>query len=87
MRLVRAFVVVADTGSVSEAAQRLGYSQPAVTRQIKELERVTGCQLFERGGLPLHLTDAGRARLPVAKALVALSDSWISLAPDSEEDY
>ena len=56
---LRAFILVLDTGSFSVAAQHLGVSQPAVSAQVRELERKTGVRLFERVGRSLAATAAG----------------------------
>jgi DNA-binding transcriptional LysR family regulator len=65
-QLLRTFVVVSQTGSVTQAAEDLGYSQPGLTRQLRTLERHLGCTLFVRGTRPLTLTQAGRHRLLLA---------------------
>ncbi|HET7799873.1 MAG TPA: LysR family transcriptional regulator [Humibacillus xanthopallidus] len=71
-RHLRAFIAVAETGSVSRAATHLGYSQPAVTQQIRHMEAELGVPLFDRDSLPLRLTPEGRERLIVAEAIVML---------------
>ena len=53
------FLAVAETGSVSKAAERVHRSQPAVTRQIKSLEAELGVELLERRGRGVVLTSAG----------------------------
>src|SRR5579871_5381079 len=47
---LRALVAVADEGSFRRAAERLGYTQPAISHQIAALERSLGASLFERPG-------------------------------------
>lgn len=54
------FHVAATAGSVANAAQRLGVTQPTVSEQVKALERVLGIALFERQPSGLKLTEAGR---------------------------
>jgi LysR family transcriptional activator of nhaA len=54
------FHVAATAGSVANAAQRLGVTQPTVSEQVKALERVLGITLFERQPSGLKLTEAGR---------------------------
>ncbi|WP_020544403.1 LysR family transcriptional regulator [Nonomuraea coxensis] len=73
LRIVRA---VADAGSVSKAASTLGLAQPALTAQLKRIERVLGGALFERdrhGARPTRLGELVLARarvlLPAAKEL------------------
>ncbi len=57
---LRAFEVAARFGSFTQAAQSLYITQSAVSRHVKTLEEHLGCQLFERRGSRLMLTDAGR---------------------------
>ncbi|WP_272890695.1 LysR substrate-binding domain-containing protein [Stutzerimonas sp. S1] len=57
---LRAFEVAARFGSFTEAAQSLCITQSAVSRHVKTLEEQLGCQLFERRGSKLALTDTGR---------------------------
>ena len=49
------------TGSYSAAARSLGYTQPAITQQMKALERSVGTVLFTRVGRNMRLTEAGEA--------------------------
>jgi len=69
--LVRAFLAVADTGSLSGAARRLGGSQPTLGRQIRQLETALGQALFHRRPKGLALTENGRALLPGAQKMQA----------------
>lgn len=55
------FHVVASEGSIANAAQRLGVTQPTVSEQIRALERHLGVTLFDRVSSGLRLTLAGRA--------------------------
>lgn len=57
---LRAFEVAARFGSFTQAAQSLCITQSAVSRHVKTLEENLGCQLFERRGSKLALTDTGR---------------------------
>ena len=60
-RLLRYFAVVAQEGNLTRAAERLFVSQPALTKQIKQLESQVGAQLFIRSRAGMTLTAAGRA--------------------------
>lgn len=60
LRHVRCFLEIARTESVSQAAERLHITQPAVSRTLKELEEMLGTSLFERVGRGLRLNQAGR---------------------------
>lgn len=62
--LIRAFVAVADTGSYSAAARKLGSSQPTIGRQIEALEAQLGTRLLEREARGQRVSEAG-ARLLV----------------------
>lgn len=59
LRHLRYFVAVADQGSFVQAAARLHVAQPALSRQIRGLEREVGAQLLERGRRGVRLTPAG----------------------------
>ena len=69
--LVRAFLAVAETGSLSGAARALSQSQPTMGRQIKQLEIQLGLRLFERQPRGLTLTPTGESLLDPAKAMHA----------------
>ena len=70
-RLLLAFTTVADVGTVTRAAERLGTVQPAVTRRLQRLQRELGLDLVAREGTGLVLTPAGEAFLPVARRVLA----------------
>jgi DNA-binding transcriptional LysR family regulator len=71
---LRAFVAVADTGRVTEAAARLAISQSAVSHALASLEAELGLRLIVRDRAGSTLTDAGRSLLPCAqRALDAVS--------------
>ena len=68
LRHLRYFIAVAETGSLTEAAeQRLYTSQPSLSRQIRDLESHVGVQLFSRSVRGVELTDAGKAFLEHAR--------------------
>ncbi len=70
---LRTFAVVAEHQHVTRAASALGLTQPAVSHQLKALERKLGLAVFERVGRGVRLTADGRALLPaVSSALAAL---------------
>lgn len=60
------FIRIAEVRNFSKAAEQLGYSQSAVTMQIKQLEKELHAQLFERIGRQVKLTQAGERLLPHA---------------------
>jgi DNA-binding transcriptional LysR family regulator len=66
--LLRVFLAVAQHGSLSRAAEKIGSSQPTLSRQMALLETQVGSALFERTRRGLRLTDAGEAlRLPAER--------------------
>jgi len=66
---------VADAGSISAGARVLGWTQPAVTRHIQELERAAGTPLLLRGPSGVRPTEAGAALLAHADAIAAHLDA------------
>lgn len=75
LALVRSFVVIAQTGSISGAARQLHLTQGGISQQIKRLETFFGCQLFERNSSGARLTNRGLDFLPKARRLLDLNDS------------
>jgi len=73
-RRLRVLREVATRGSFSAAAAALMFTQPAVSQQIAALEREAGTTLIERGVRPVRLTDAGRALMVHAEAVLAHLD-------------
>lgn len=73
--LLRTFVAVAETGSVTEGAARIYRSQSATSLQIKRLEAILGQPVFERHGRGVALSDTGRRLLPVAQDVTARLDA------------
>ncbi|MFZ3572369.1 LysR family transcriptional regulator [Streptomyces sp. BH097] len=59
-RHIQTFAEVVRTGSYAATARDLGYTQPAISQQMKALERAAGTPLFVRAGRGLRLTDAGQ---------------------------
>ncbi|MEL6463554.1 MAG: LysR family transcriptional regulator [Pseudomonadota bacterium] len=70
LRHLRYFVAVADHGGISHAADRLNIAQPAVSRQIRDLEAELGVALLARQGRRVILTDAGRDFADRARAIL-----------------
>jgi DNA-binding transcriptional LysR family regulator len=70
LRHLRYLVAVADASTFSAAAQQLGIAQPALTRQVRELERELGAELFETGARRATLTPAGSAAVRVARQVI-----------------
>jgi DNA-binding transcriptional LysR family regulator len=75
---LRVLVAVADHGSFSSAADALGYTQSAVSRQVASLESAVGQRVFERGRSGVRLTAAGARLLPRAVRLLADLDAALA---------
>ena len=73
IRNLNTFIQVAELGSFSKAGERLGYSQPTVSVQIKQLEQELGVKLFDRVGHMVRLTDKGQDTLLYAQQILQLS--------------
>ena len=70
LRRARSFVSVVDLGTVSKAAQHLNVAQPALSRQLHELEHELGFKLFDRVGRGLVLTGEGEQMLADCRGLL-----------------
>ena len=77
LRHLRYFVGVAETENVSRAALKLHISQPAVSRQIRDLEDEIGLPLLKRVGKSVRLTEAGRVFLNEARAILKNTDEAV----------
>ena len=66
---LKAFLLVAETGSFSIAAQKLHLTQPAVSKRVAQLEEQLNVSLFDRIGRTISTTEAGQALLPHARAV------------------
>ncbi|MGV0814804.1 LysR substrate-binding domain-containing protein [Mycolicibacterium boenickei] len=71
LRQLEYFVAVAEEANFTRAAERVHVAQPAVSAQIRHLERELGQQLFDRSRRTVRLTAAGEAVLPHARAALA----------------
>jgi DNA-binding transcriptional LysR family regulator len=76
--LLRTFLAVAESGSVSRGANRIFRSQSAASLQIKRLESLLGGQVFERHGRGVALTSTGENLLPIAQRVVRLLDGTLA---------
>ncbi|MEO9386410.1 LysR family transcriptional regulator [Chromobacterium phragmitis] len=71
LRHLKSLLALAETGSVSQAAQRVYLTQSALSHQLKQLEAAYGLTLFERKTQPLRFTPAGGRLLALARELTA----------------
>lgn len=84
LNAMRAFEVVARHCHLRRAADELGVTHGAVSRQVKQLEEILGVSLFDRANNRLALTSAGqRLLVSVQEALDLLAESALYLDPDS----
>ena len=80
LRHVEYFVATVDAGSVSGAARALHVTQPALSRQLRQLEDDLGVALFDRAAGRLALSRSGTALLPRARELLAAAHALESAA-------
>ncbi|ATB41621.1 transcriptional regulator MexT [Cystobacter fuscus] len=89
LNLLRVFVVVAEAGSVTEAASRLYLTQPAVSAALRRLASTVGAPLFVRAGRGLALTTRGQrlftSARPLLQALVEATVSPAAFDPKTSE--
>ncbi|TXS95679.1 LysR family transcriptional regulator [Parahaliea maris] len=71
---LQAFLQVAEDQSFSHAAEKLHLTQPAVSKRVAQLEQQLDCQLFDRIGRQVGLTEAGHALMPYAKSVIQQLD-------------
>lgn len=76
---VSVFLAVAETGSFSAAARRLGLGQPTVSRRVAQLEEHVGSALFRRGVEGAMLTQAGHRLVPAATRMAESAGEWARL--------
>lgn len=82
-KLIQTFITVAELNSFSQAAKKLGYSQPTVSLQIKQLEEELHVPLFERVGHTIKLTEQGHQKLMMAQAIHHELQAFITPKTDS----
>jgi DNA-binding transcriptional LysR family regulator len=80
LRHLRYFVAVAEAENVSRAALKLHVSQPALSRQVRDLEGELGFLLFERSAKSVRLTEAGRAFLGESRAVLQRAGEAVQAA-------
>ena len=76
MKQIKSFeyvIAIAEAGGFSQAAQKLGISQPTLSKYIKKLESEIGLELFDRSAIPLKVTEAGESYISYGKRFIDLS--------------
>jgi DNA-binding transcriptional LysR family regulator len=84
-RQLAAFCAVVERRSFSQAAERLGVTQPAVSLQVRALEKRLGRRLLDRSGRRVEPTEAGLRLYRGAQRLLALEEQLIEEVTDSDE--
>lgn len=85
LRQIETFLIVAELGGFSRAAEKLGYSQSAVTMQVKQLESELGARLLDRVPRGAVLTEQGRAFAFHAREMMAEAERAVT-AVRAEDD-
>ncbi|MFB7912309.1 LysR family transcriptional regulator, partial [Kitasatospora sp. NPDC056076] len=75
LQQLRYFLAVAETRHFTRAAEAEHVAQPSLSQQIRSLERELGAELFHRTRGNIALTDAGDALLPLARRILADTES------------
>jgi DNA-binding transcriptional LysR family regulator len=86
LRLIRAAITVAEELSFSRAASKLHISQPALTKQIQDLEAILRVPLFSRDRQRVHMTDAGRAFVEESKLALIHQERAVEVARSAAKD-
>jgi DNA-binding transcriptional LysR family regulator len=86
IRMLRSLLTVVETGSITEAARRLGRTQPAITLQVQRLEELTGRILLSPDSRRVKPTEDGLMVLSYAKSILQMHDELLSRlsAPEIE---
>lgn len=85
-RYLRGFLRIAETGSITRAADSLGISQPSLSQQLLRLEDEVGVALFARTARGVTLTESGRRFMAHARAILEGVNSAFEEARQSGED-
>ena len=84
-RNVTTFIKIVEAGSFTKAAELLGYSQAAVTAQIKSMEKELGVPLFDRIGKRIYLTQEGKTFLPHALNMLKAEEEAVHSVRQTEK--
>lgn len=84
LRHFRSFIVVAEEAHFGRAAQRLYLSQPALTRQVQQLEEEVGVGLLRRTARGVELTDAGAEMVDRARTLLQAAENALAVGESGD---
>src|SRR5215212_4713541 len=84
-RQLAAFCAVVERKSFSQAAERLGVTQPAVSLQVRSLEKRLGVQLLDRSGRRVEPTEAGRRLYRNAQRVLTLEEQLLEDVTGDDE--
>ncbi len=84
LSLIRSFLAVAESGAITEAAEQIGITQPALSRRIQQLEHHLGVALLTRGRKGAVLTEIGRLVQSEAQAIVARYEHMREIVSDHQ---
>ena len=77
---LKTFLAVSEDGSFSKAADRMGLTQPAISKRVAQLEEQLGTKLFDRIGRSVCLTEAGNTLISHSKLIVRhLEDTQLAI--------
>lgn len=82
LREINTFLIAAEKSNFSKAAEHLGYSQAAISIQIKQLEKELGTPLFDRIGKSVYLTEKGKEFVIYAQKIIRYTEESISYMRD-----
>lgn len=85
IKLLRNFVEIVDSGSLTAASKKLFIAQPALSNQLKALEKEMGTLLIERNSRRQKLTDAGRLFYERAKSIIVMENALVKEVRDVED--
>ena len=83
LTLMRSFLAVAEIGGVTGAAERIGITQPALSRRIQQLEEHLGVELLVRGRRGAVLTEIGRLVQSESQGIVARYEQMLEMVSSS----
>mgnify|MGYP000995960576 CR=1 FL=1 len=86
IQAIRALIAIAETGSLSKAAARLGVSQPSVSAQVKRLQSSVGGALLKAGANGMTLTEFGEMVLHQARRVVDALDQLTAMSGSGPSD-